>query len=391
MNQPNTPANSKNALAQQDERWMQHALQLAWKGQYTTTPNPRVGCVFVRDGQAIAEGFHVKAGEGHAEVQAIADALRKSISLEGSTAYVTLEPCAHQGRTGPCAEALLHTGVKRVVVATLDPNPLVAGKGMAILQKAGIETQHGVLHAQARWINRGFFSRMERQRPWVRLKIAGSADGTSALNNGTSQWITSEAARQDGHHLRAQACAVLTGIGTVKADNPQLNVRGIATPRQPAKVVVDSFFETPADAQLLQSGQVFIAHANANIPTWLATHPNAANITPLNVAPPPDNQAHAVSPKKQKNDLGLLMRELAQRGINELHLEAGFGLNGSFLQAGLVDEVVQYIAPVFLGPGMGLFRLPELEALPAQHDWALHSHEQIGPDLKVVWVRNTKE
>lgn len=370
---------------------MQHALQLAWKGQYTTTPNPRVGCVFVRDEVAIAEGFHAKAGEGHAEVQAMANARQHGVSLKGSTAYVTLEPCAHHGRTGPCAEALLQTGVSRVVVATLDPNPLVAGKGMAILEKAGIQTQHGVLHAQARWINRGFFSRMERQRPWVRLKIAASIDGTSALNNGSSQWITSEEARQDGHHLRAQACAVLTGIGTVKADNPQLNVRGIATTRQPAKVVVDSFFQTPRDAQLLQSGQVYIAHANASIPAWLATHPNTANITPLNVAPAKPDQAHTVSPAKQKNDLALLLRELAQRGINELHLEAGFGLNGSFLQAGLVDEVVQYVAPVLLGPGMGLFRLPELEALPTQQDWALHSHEQIGPDLKVVWVRNTKE
>lgn len=377
--------------SEHDIHWMQEALALAWKGQYTTTPNPRVGCVFVKDGQLLAQGFHAKAGEGHAEVQAIADAKARGVSLQGSTAYVTLEPCAHHGRTGPCAEALIPTGVRRVVAATLDPNPLVAGKGMAILQAAGVETVHGVLEDEARWINRGFFSRMERKRPWVRLKVATSADGITALNNGVSQWITSPEARQDGHHLRAQACAVLTGIGTVKADNPQLNVRGINTPRQPVKVVVDSFFKVAPDAALLQTGTIWIAHANALRPAWLDSHPNAANIATLNVAPTLSAQAHGVSltgeHKKPKTDLALLLNQLAERSINELHLEAGFGLNGSFLQAGLVDEVVQYIAPRFLGPGMQAFRLPELTALPDHTPWQLHSHTSVGPDLKVVWVR----
>lgn len=370
-----------------DEHWMQHALNLAWKGQYSTTPNPRVGCVFVRDGVAIAEGFHAKAGEGHAEVQAIADSRARGVSLAGSTAYVTLEPCAHHGRTGPCAEALVATGVARVVAAVLDPNPLVSGKGMAILQAAGIETAHGVLIEQARWINRGFFSRMERQRPWVRLKVASSADGISALNNGASQWITGEAARLHGHHLRAQACAVLSGIGTVKADNPQLNVRGIDTERQPLKVIVDSKLEISPDARLLQSGRVLIAHTEPHRPGWLTTHPNAANIEALNVAP----VAAGLHAGKVKTDLLRLLQELAQRGINELHLEAGFGLNGSFLQAGLVDEIVQYIAPRFLGPGQGLFRLPELEVLPAYVSWAIQSFEQIGPDLRITWVQNNQE
>mgnify|MGYP006204852041 CR=1 FL=1 len=191
-----------------DEHWMRHALNLAWKGQYSTTPNPRVGCVFVRDGVAIAEGFHVRAGEGHAEVQAIAQAHAQGVSLQGSTAYVTLEPCAHHGRTGPCAEALVATGVTRVVAAVLDPNPLVAGKGMAILQAAGIATESGVLLEQARWINRGFFSRMERALPWVRMKVAASLDGQTALQNGQSQWITGPEARADGHAWRARACAV---------------------------------------------------------------------------------------------------------------------------------------------------------------------------------------
>ncbi len=370
-----------------DEYWMRHALNLAWKGQYSTTPIPRVGCVFVRDGVAIAEGFHAKAGEGHAEVQAIADSRARGVSLTGSTAYVTLEPCAHHGRTGPCAEALVATGVQRVVAAVLDPNPLVAGKGMAILQAAGIETSHGVLVEEARWINRGFFSRMERQRPWVRLKVASSADGISALNNGASQWITGEAARLHGHHLRAQACAVLSGIGTVKADNPQLNVRGIDTERQPLKVIVDSKLEISPDARLLQTGRVLIAHTEPQTPAWLLTHPNAANIEALNVAP----VAAGLHAGKVKTDLLRLLQELAQRGINELHLEAGFGLNGSFLQAGVVDEIVQYIAPRFLGPGQGLFRLPELEILPAYASWAIHSFEQIGQDLRITWVQNNQE
>ncbi len=370
-----------------DEHWMRHALNLAWKGQYSTTPNPRVGCVFVRDGVAIAEGFHVRAGEGHAEVQAIAQARAQGVSLQGSTAYVTLEPCAHHGRTGPCTEALVATGVARVVAAVLDPNPLVAGKGMAILQAAGISTESGVLLEQARWINRGFFSRMERKRPWVRLKVASSADGVTALNNGTSQWITGPEARLDGHHLRAQACAVLSGIGTVKADNPQLNVRDIETDRQPLKVIVDSKLEISPDAQLLQTGRVLIAHTEPQVPTWLSTHPNAANVEVLNVAP----VAAGLHAGKVKTDLLRLLQELAQRGINELHLEAGYGLNGSFMQAGLVDEVVQYIAPRFLGAGLGLFRLPEQEALPATLDWAIQSFEQKGRDLRIVWVRNNRE
>jgi len=370
-----------------DEHWMRHALDLAWMGQYSTTPNPRVGCVFVRNGVAIAKGFHARAGEGHAEVQAIADANTRGVSLKGSTAYVTLEPCAHHGRTGPCAQALVETGVARVVAAVLDPNPLVAGKGMAILQAAGIETESDVLAEQARWINRGFFSRMERKRPWVRLKIASSADGISALNNGVSQWITGTEARLDGHHLRAQACAVLTGIGTVKTDNPQLNVRGIDTDRQPLKVVVDSKLEISPDARLLSAGKVLIAHTQPALPSWLTSHPNAANIETLNLAPVTAG-AHE---GPIKTDLPRLLQELALRGVNELHLEAGYGLNGSFLQAGLVDEVVQYMAPRFLGAGLGLFRLPEMETLPADLDWAIHSFEQKGRDLRIVWVRNNQE
>ncbi|WP_370263423.1 bifunctional diaminohydroxyphosphoribosylaminopyrimidine deaminase/5-amino-6-(5-phosphoribosylamino)uracil reductase RibD [Limnobacter sp.] len=376
------PALHYSPLRPEDEGFMRQALALAWQGQYTTTPNPRVGCVFARQGQIIAQGFHQQAGLGHAEVQAMADAHNRGINLAGSTAYVTLEPCAHHGRTGPCAEALVTTGVERVVAAVLDPNPLVAGKGMAILQAANIQISLGAAHAEALYINRGFFSRMVRGRPWVRLKVAASADGTTALNNGTSQWITSPQARQDGHHLRAQACAVLTGIGTVKADNPQLNVRGIETPRQPLKVVVDSKLELQASAQLLHAGQVLVAHTQSAPPAWHATHPNASNIEFVNVAP----VAAGLHDGPVKTDLHKLLKLLGQRGINELHLEAGFGLNGSFLSEGLVDEVVHYIAPLFLGPGQGMFRLPTLETLPTQTQWALHSHTAMGPDLKMVWM-----
>jgi diaminohydroxyphosphoribosylaminopyrimidine deaminase/5-amino-6-(5-phosphoribosylamino)uracil reductase len=370
-----------------DEYWVQYALNLAWKGQFGTTPNPRVGCVFVRDNVAIAEGFHAKVGLAHAEVEAIHHAKVQGVSLLGSTAYVTLEPCAHYGRTGPCAEALIGTGVSRVVAAVLDPNPLVAGKGMAILKAAGIETLHGVLINQARWINRGFFSRMERHRPWVRLKVACSADGITALNNNVSQWITSEEARQDGHHLRAQACAVLSGIGTVKTDNPQLNVRGIDTERQPLKIIIDSKFEISPSALLLKTGKLLIVHTQHQVPDWLRMHPNSSNIDLLCLAP----IAADLNVGPVKIDLSRLLQELALRHINELHLETGVGLNGAFLQAGLVDEIVQYIAPRFLGSGKGLFHLPEIERLPMKLDWRLHSFEQKGSDLRIVWVKNDQE
>jgi diaminohydroxyphosphoribosylaminopyrimidine deaminase/5-amino-6-(5-phosphoribosylamino)uracil reductase len=363
----------------QDIHWMTLALQLAEQGAYTTTPNPRVGCVFVKDGQAIAQGYHEQAGQAHAEIQAIRQAQAQGISLQGSTAYVTLEPCAHQGRTGPCANALLPLGITRLVVATLDPNPLVAGKGMAIAQAAGIPTAVGVLETQARWLNRGFFSRMERKRPWVRVKIASSADGITALPNGVSQWITSPEARLDGHCLRAQACAVLSGIGTVQADDPLLNVRGLDTPRQPMKVVIDSQLRIAPKARLLETGETLLVHANAHTPLWLSQHPNAKQIHLLSLPTP---QSHT-----PQVDLHRLLSKLAQRGIQELHVEAGFGLNGALIEADLVDEVVQYIAPNFLGAGKGLFQQAEKHQLPTQTAWALASHEAIGPDLKVVWVR----
>lgn len=379
-NQALTPAQANP----DDALFMQLALEQAMRGLYTSTPNPRVGCVFTRDGKVIAHGFHEKAGGPHAEVAAINQAKVNGVDLAGSTAYVTLEPCSHHGRTGPCAHALIPTQVTRVVIGTLDPNPLVAGNGVKILNNAGIQTYVGVLQEDCRWLNRGFFRRMERGRPWVRLKVACSADGITALNNGVSQWITAEAARQHGHTLRAQACAILTGIGTVKADDPLLNVRNVQTTRQPIKVVIDSKLEIDPKSQLLQSGTVLLAHSNQDTPDWLVNHPNSQSIALINAAGP------STSCDKGKTDLSVLLAQLADRGIQELHLEAGFGLNGSFLQAGLVDEVVQYIAPKFIGPGQSIFRLPELSTLP-ENDWAPHSVQILGSDVLITWVRKNKQ
>ncbi|MBS1136426.1 MAG: 5-amino-6-(5-phosphoribosylamino)uracil reductase / diaminohydroxyphosphoribosylaminopyrimidine, partial [Proteobacteria bacterium] len=237
---------------------MARALQLAARGLYTTTPNPRVGCVVVRDGAVVGEGWHERAGESHAEIHALRLA---GEAARGATAYVSLEPCNHHGRTPPCAEALLGAGVARVVVAMQDPNPLVAGEGMARLRACGIDVSSGLLEGQARELNIGFVSRMERGRPWVRLKCAASLDGKTALLNGRSQWITGAAARRDGHAWRARSCAILTGIGTVRDDDPRLTVRDVATTRQPLRVVVDSRLETPLEAKILAGGNVLVACA----------------------------------------------------------------------------------------------------------------------------------
>ena len=241
-----------------DHRWMARALELAERGLFTTTPNPRVGCVIVRDGRCVGEGWHVRAGEPHAEVHALAMA---GEAARGATAYVTLEPCSHHGRTPPCAEALVRAGVGRVVAAMEDPNPLVAGRGLARLREAGIATLSGVLEAEARELNLGFVSRMTRGRPWLRLKAAATLDGKTALENGVSQWITGDDARRDAHRWRARSCAVLTGIGTVRDDDPQLNVRAIPTDRQPLRIVVDARLDTPLNAKLLDGGPVLIAGA----------------------------------------------------------------------------------------------------------------------------------
>lgn len=352
-----------------DHGMMARALQLAERGLWTTSPNPRVGCVLVRDGEIVGQGWHEKAGEPHAEVHALRAAGAKA---RGATAYVTLEPCSHHGRTPPCAEALIAAGVSRVVAAMTDPNPLVSDKGLLLLQAAGIETASGLLENEARELNIGFVSRMTRGRPWLRLKVAASLDGKSALNNGVSQWITGPDARRDGHAWRARACAILTGIGTVRDDDPQLLVRDVTTTRQPLRVVVDSKLEIPLTARILQDGPVMIVGAIENAEKMALLRSSGNFVEILN------NGAGKV-------DLKALLELLAQRGINEVHAEAGFKLNGSLLREGLVDELLLYLAPCLIGHAAnGLFNLPELTMLDDKQRLQIRDLRQVGADIRVI-------
>lgn len=348
---------------------MAEALRLAEKGLYTTTPNPRVGCVIARDGEIVGRGYHERAGELHAEIKAL-DAAGNS--ARGATAYVSLEPCSHHGRTPPCVEALVKAKVARVVAAMEDPNPLVAGKGIALLRAAGIQVESGLLEQEARALNIGFVSRMTRNRPWVRLKLAASLDGKTALNNGSSQWITGEAARRDGHHWRARSCAVLTGIGTILDDDPRLTVRHVQTSRQPLKVVMDSRLQMPVGAKVLadRGALVFVA---ANEPAKIdALKASGADVVVL-----PDTSG--------KVDLTGMMRELARRQINEVLVEAGFKLNGSLLSAGVVDELIIYLAPHLLGDAArGMFNLPELTELSGRQELTIQDVRMIGADLRLL-------
>ncbi len=346
------------AFSADDLGCMHHALRLAEGALYRTSPNPRVGCVIVNHGHVLGEGATEAAGLRHAEIVALDDARDRGHAVRGATVYVTLEPCAHFGRTPPCADALVAAGVARVVAAVRDPNPKVDGGGLARLAAAGIRTECGLLENAARELNLGFFSRFERGRPWVRLKAAASLDGITALPNGQSQWITGPAARADGHHWRARACAVLTGIGTVRDDDPQLTVRHVATPRQPVRVVVDSRLELPPTARLLQvePHKVWVAHA---LPPEQA-EPRARVLRELGaqiIAMPVD------AAKPGKTDLHALLRELAARDIGELHVEAGARLNASLLNAGLVDELLLYLAPRLLGQGTGIAPFGPLQAV----------------------------
>lgn len=349
-----------------DHAHMARALQLAARGLHTTTPNPRVGCVIVKDGRVVGEGWHQRAGTPHAEIhalQAAGDAAR------GATAYVTLEPCSHHGRTPPCAEALIQAGVARVVAAMSDPNPLVAGGGISMLILAGIEAEIGLMENEARALNPGFISRMTRQRPWVRLKTASTLDGKTALANGQSQWITGEAARADVQQLRARACAILTGSGTVLADNPRMNVRDFDIGRQPLRVIVDSALRTPADAVTLPA---LIACHHAEPAARTALEQAGAEVIEL---PGTDNRV----------DLTALLTLLSQRGINELHVEAGATLNGALLAAGLVDEWVAYVAPMAVGDeARGLFTQSPLTALADAARFRLADVRQLGGDLRLT-------
>jgi len=351
-----------------DRAHMARGLALAAQGLYTTTPNPRVGCVIVRDSGVVGEGFHVRAGEPHAEVNALSDARHRGHDARGATLYVTLEPCNHHGRTPPCVDAILAAGVSRVVAAMQDPNP-AAAHGALRLRGAGIRVDFGLLENEARELNIGFVSRMTRNLPWVRLKVAVSADGRTALANGKSQWITGPEARADGHAWRARACAVLTGIGTIREDNPQLTVRAVATPRQPLRVIIDRHGETPPTARVFATGPVLLVTGGARNPAW-----------------PSDVETLALPNAEGRVDLPGLMRSLAGRGINELHVEGGPRLNGALLAGGHVDELLMYVAPSALGdPARGMFELEApLTSLAARFPLEWHAIDRVGPDLRVI-------
>ena len=352
-----------------DHEFMAQALRLAERGLYTTTPNPRVGCVIVKDGKVVGEGWHQKAGEAHAEVHALRAA---GEGARGATVYVTLEPCSHHGRTPPCADALVAAGVARVVAAMQDPNPQVAGRGITRLQAAGVVAECGLLEAEARELNIGFVARMTRGRPWLRLKVAASLDGKTALENGVSQWITGPEARNDGHRWRARACAILSGIGTVREDDPRLNVRGVETPRQPVKVIVDSRLDLSLNAKLLDAGEVIVATASDDQNKASALRGVGVDILHL---PSVDG----------KVDLHALLQELGRRGINELHVEGGGRLNGALMAAGLVDELLLYLAPCLIGhQANGLFNLPELSTLEGKRPLQIRDLRQVGADIRVL-------
>ncbi len=364
------------------------ALAQAQAALWRASPNPRVGCVLVNpQGQRIGQGSTQQAGGPHAEVMALRDAQARGHAIAGATAYVTLEPCCHQGRTGPCTEALIGAGIGRVLAALPDPNPLVAGQGVAGLRAAGVAVEVAsdsadpalqAWAAAARELNIGFFSRMQRQTPWVRMKVAASVDGVTALPNGQSQWITGEAARADGHAWRARACAVLTGIGTVLQDQPRLDVRGVDTPRQPVLAIIDSDLQTPPDAPLFAPQRpVWVYAATPQSARQAALERSGATVVYLPGAPAQDG----ASPKV---DMSAMLRDLAARGVNELHVEAGHKLNGSLLRAGLVDELLVYLAPQWLGSGAGMSNFGPLAQLANGLALTFRGVEMVGRDVRLL-------
>jgi diaminohydroxyphosphoribosylaminopyrimidine deaminase / 5-amino-6-(5-phosphoribosylamino)uracil reductase len=351
------------------------ALELATQALCLSNPNPRVGCVITTpDGRVLGQGFTQQAGGPHAEVMALRDAAARGNDVRKAIAYVTLEPCSHQGRTGPCCDALIDAGIGKVVASIADPNPLVSGQGFGRLRAAGVEVVVGPGAQGSRELNIGFFSRMVRGTPWVRMKTAASLDGTTALANGQSQWITSPEARADGHAWRARACAVLTGIGTVLDDDPRLDVRDVATPRQPHLVIVDSQLQTPLQARLfsIPGRTCLIYTASDDAAKQAALEGQGATVIRL-----PNAQG--------KVDLGAMLQDLGRkRAVNELHVEAGHKLNGSFLREGLVDELLLYLAPRLLGPGLGMAQTTPLQVLADGTALDYVSVDRIGPDLRIV-------
>ncbi len=358
---------------QEDAVYMARALNLAKKGLYTTSPNPRVGCVLVKNDQIIAEGWHVRAGQGHAEVEA----LKQTSAAEGATAYVTLEPCSHYGRTPPCCDALIKAGIKKVVVAMQDPNPLVAGNGLKKLQAAGIEVLCGILENDAKALNRGFIKRMLSGKPFVRSKLAMSLDGRTAMANGESKWITSVQSRQDVQYLRAESCAILTGINTVLADDPSLNVRLTDTEvLQPVRVILDSQLKMPVSARM----------AGLAGYTWILTcSQNQQKTQDLEQA---GFKVFQLPKKNNRVDLTAVFDFLGRQQINEVLIEAGAILNGALLEADLVDEWIIYMATCVLGDsGRGLFSLPSVQNMADKKVLQLKNVRQVGADLKLTLSR----
>lgn len=348
---------------------MARALALAANGRDTATPNPSVGCVLAKGGRVIGEGWHARAGEPHAEAMALASCRE---SPEGATAYVTLEPCSHHGRTPPCAAALAEARVARVVAALEDPNPLVRGQGIARLRASGIAVQTGLMAAQAEEVHRGFLARMSRGRPWMRIKSAASLDGRIALANGESRWITGGAARRDVHALRARSCAMLTGIGTVLRDDPELTVREVACSRQPRRVVIDSRLELPEGARILSGDPPLVLTVNADRGRRSALERRGAEVV---LVPAIDG----------KTDLAAVASLLAERGFNEVTVETGAKLNGSLLRAGVIDEIVLYLAPMLLGDSaQGLYALPALTGLGEAVRPRIVDVRAVGADLRIT-------
>ena len=361
-------ASVRGPTASDDRSFMARALALAERGLYTTTPNPRVGCVVVKDGSIVGEGWHARSGEAHAEQAALDDARSKGQDVRGATLYVTLEPCNRHGRTPPCVDAVIGAGIGRVVAAMLDPNPAQAN-GAARLRDAGVVVDVGLMESEATELNVGFVSRMTRGVPWVRSKIAASLDGRTALMNGDSRWITGPDARADGHAWRARACAIVTGVGTVLRDDPALTVREVATPRQPLRVVVDRDADTPVDARVFADGNALVVTAGSRNDRW-----------------PAGVETLALPNAEGRVDLVALLRELARRGVNEVHVEAGAKLNGALITGGLVDELVVYLAPAVIGdPARGMFECAApLDSLAARVNLDWMSVDRFGADLRIV-------
>jgi diaminohydroxyphosphoribosylaminopyrimidine deaminase/5-amino-6-(5-phosphoribosylamino)uracil reductase len=357
--------------------FISQALKLAKAARPNCSPNPAVGCVLVNnDSKVIGEGHTQKVGEAHAEIMAIRDAHRRGESTLGATAYVTLEPCSHQGRTGPCCDALIHAGISKVVASAIDPNPMVSGQGFARLRAADVQVEFGDGEQETRELNIGFFKRMETGLPWVRLKIAMTLDGKIALLNGKSQWITSVESRVDGHSWRARADAIMTGSGTIISDDPRLDVRLVEATKQPLLVIIDGQLKTPPAAQCLipNRPKVIYSAIGNNL------HKKSLQLNGVEIISLPNDSKH----ESHRVDLKRVLSALARKEINEIHVEGGNGLNSALLKAGLVDELLVYVAPKLVGKGLDMANLDDILDLADAQQLDFHSIQRLGPDLRLL-------